>query len=90
MRVRVHNLEMRDQRVVKVLEEQHAAVECVEGDAIGELDHVELRFLGEDIIDVRFEERELAEELGAEVALDGGFELGFLRGGDAAAPLARA
>lgn len=47
---------MRRQRVVHVLEEQRGVVQDVEGDAVRDLDEVELGFLGQDVVDVGFEE----------------------------------
>jgi hypothetical protein len=40
MRVCMHDFKVRDQRVIKVLEEEDFVVEGVEGNAVGELDQV--------------------------------------------------
>lgn len=75
---------MRHERVVHVLEEERGRVEGVEGDAVGEFDQVELFFLGEDVLDVGFEEGEGVEDFGADGALGAGFYFGLCAGGDAA------
>ena len=73
---------MRDQRVVKVLEEENGAVERVERETVGELDLLELRLFGENLVDGGFQQRELEEEFLSQGALRRGFEFCFLRGGD--------
>ena len=64
-----------------MLPEQGRGVECVEADAVGEFDEVELGFFGEDEVDVRTEERVGFEDAGADGAGDGGFYFGFGAGG---------
>lgn len=41
-------------RIVHVLPEEGLAAETVQRDAVGDFDHVQLLFLGEDLIDVGF------------------------------------
>ena len=60
-----------------MLPEERGAVEDVEGDAVGEFDEVELRFLRDDLVDVRFELGVGFEDFGADGALDRGFNFGF-------------
>lgn len=51
--------------------------EDVESHAVGEFYGVELGFLGDDIVDVGFEERVCFEDFGANASCDGGFDFGF-------------
>jgi len=81
MRVCMHDFKVRDQWVIKVLEEEDFVVEGVERKAVGELDQVQLGFFRKDVVDVWGEEGELLEEAGAEGALDRRFELSLLGGG---------
>lgn len=67
----VHEAQVREQRRLNVeLEEERLAVDDVEADAVGELDLLERRLLGEELVDVRGEEGVGGEERGAEGALD--------------------
>lgn len=67
---------MREQRRLNVeLEEERLAVDDVEADAVGELDLLERRLLGEELVDVGGEEGVGGEERGAEGALDRRLEL---------------
>lgn len=67
---------MGDDHVVNVLlVEEGRGVEDVEGVAVGELHGGEGGLFGEDLVDVRGEEGVGGEEVLAEGALDGGFEL---------------
>ena len=75
--------EVGDDGVVHVLVEEGFAVEGVEGDAVGDLDEVELGFFGQDVVDVLGEEGVGFEEFGAQGALDGGLDFGFCAGGEA-------
>lgn len=54
------------------------AVEDVEGDAVRDLQDIELGFFGEDDVEVGFEERVERGDLCADCALGGGFEFGLL------------
>jgi len=73
---------VRDQRVVHVLEEDGRGAEEVEGDAVGNLEDIELFFFRENFVDVGFKAREGVEEFVAEGALGGGLDLGFRAGGE--------
>lgn len=67
---------MREQRRLNVeLEEERLPVDDVEADAVGELDLLERRLLGEELVDVGGEEGVGGEERGAEGALDRRLEL---------------
>ena len=90
LRVHVHDAQVRDQRVVHVLPEQRDGLvigagiaEHVQCHAVRQFYGVELRFLGDDGVDVRREQRVGLEHFGADRARNGGFDFGFGRGGEA-------
>lgn len=66
-----------------MLPEQRLPVKAVEGDAVGDLDEVELALLRQDVVDVRGQEGVGVEDAGADGALDGGFDFGFGSGNEA-------
>jgi hypothetical protein len=74
---RVHDFQVRHDRVVHVLPEERGGVEDVEGDAVGEFHEVKLGLLRDDFVDVWFEAGVGFEDFGADGALDGRFYFGF-------------
>jgi hypothetical protein len=79
----VHDAQVREDGVVHVLIEEGSVADAVERDAVGELDDVELLLLGQDGVDVGFEEGVVFQDLGADAALDAGLDFGFGAGGEA-------
>ena len=77
MGILVHDFQVGDNGIVHVLVEERGIVEHVQTDAVGDLDEVELRFLGYQVVDVRLEERVRFKDLAANTALDAGFHFGF-------------
>ena len=77
----MHNFQMWDYWIVHVLPKQRVGVECVEADAVGEFDEVELGLFGQDEVDVGSEEGVGLEDARADGAGDGGFYFGFGAGG---------
>ena len=78
----MHDLQVRDDRVVHVLPEQRRGVQRVQVNSIRDFDQVELLFFRQDFVDVRFEEGVGFEDFGADAALGGGFDFGFLAWGE--------
>lgn len=75
LREAVHELQVRQQIGPVILVKQRHGVEHVEGVAVGQLHAREGALLGEDLFDVRGQERVRGEEGLAQRALGGGFEL---------------
>lgn len=74
---------MWEEGIVHVLEEEGRRVEGVEGDAVGELDEVELLFLREDVFNVGLELGVFFEHFGADCALRTRFHFRLRAGRDA-------
>lgn len=75
LREAVHELQVRQQVGRVVLVEERHGVEHVEGVSVGQLHAREGALLGEDLFDVGRQERVRGEEILAQRALGGGFEL---------------
>lgn len=75
LREAVHELQVRQQVGPVILVEERHGVEHVEGVSVGQLHAREGGLLGEDLFDVGRQERVRGEEVLAQRALGGGFEL---------------
>ena len=79
----MHYGQVRHNGIIHVLPEQRLAAEAVEGDAVRDLDRVELLLLGQDLIDVGLDAGIGVEDFLADGALGGGLDFGFGAGGEA-------
>ena len=78
----MHDLQGGQDLIVHMLEKQRLAVEAVHAHAVRHFHQIELLFLGEDVIDVRFQAGVGFEDFVADGALGGGFDFGFCAGGE--------
>lgn len=78
----VHEAEVGEQRVGVDLEEEGLAVEHVQGGAVRQLHGLERALLGQDLVNVRVQERVRCQQALAQVALDRRLELRLGRRGE--------